>query len=155
MTGMLRHKTLLLALLLILLGLPTGVFAQGIITTIAGSTWSFSGDGRDAKTVPLGCIGGICLDPATNDGTIYAADGGPATLASLNYPNGISVDASGNLYIADWSNNRIRKVSANGIMSTVAGNGNYGFSGDGGAATSAQLASPQGVVVIPGGGFYF
>jgi DNA-binding beta-propeller fold protein YncE len=67
----------------------------------------------------------------------------------LNAPAGVAVDsAAGNLYIADSSNNRIRKVS-NGVITTVAGNGTPGFSGDNGPATSAQLNAPNGVAVDP------
>ncbi|MEO7803440.1 MAG: hypothetical protein ABIS18_03130, partial [Actinomycetota bacterium] len=66
-------------------------------------------------------------------------DGGQAISASVYYPYGVAVDFSGNLYIADYGNNRIRKVNADGVISTVAGNGSYGFSGDGGQATSATL----------------
>ncbi len=69
----------------------------------------------------------------------YSGDGGAATNASLNYPYGVALDASGNLYIADTYNNRIRKVDTNGIITTVAGNGSGGYSGDGGAATNASL----------------
>ena len=94
------------------------VSATGIITTVAGN----------------GTVG-------------YSGDGGPATSAQLNVPFGVAVDASGNLYIADAYNHRIRKVSATGIITTVAGNGSGGYSGDGGPATSAQLDGPQGVAV--------
>jgi sugar lactone lactonase YvrE len=76
----------------------------------------------------------------------YSGDNGPATSAQLNNPYGMSVDSSGNLYIADATNNRIRKVAAGtGVISTFAGNGAAGYSGDGGAATSATLKSPEGV----------
>ena len=81
-------------------------------------------------------------------------DGGAATSASLNTPYGVSVDVSGNLYIADQSNRRIRKVSPSGIITTVAGNGSEGFSGDGGAATSASLSGPTGVFVDVSGNLY-
>jgi DNA-binding beta-propeller fold protein YncE len=71
----------------------------------------------------------------------FSGDNGPATSAQLNQPAGIAVDSAGNLYIADEGNNRIRKVT-NGVITTVAGNGTRGFSGDGGPATSAQLYFP-------------
>src|SRR5262249_41105217 len=77
----------------------------------------------------------------------FSGDGGPATAAQLNFPSGIAVDASGNLVIADQSNNRIRKVTPNGVISTVAGNGATGFSGDGGPATAARLNFPRAVAV--------
>ena len=68
----------------------------------------------------------------------FSGDNGPATSAQLNDPYGVAVDSAGNLYIADTDNNRIRKVS-NGVITTVAGNGTPGYSGDNGPATSAQL----------------
>src|SRR5437763_477044 len=65
----------------------------------------------------------------------YSGDGGAATSAALGYPRSVAVDQSGNIYIADVGNNRVRKVSTNGTITTVAGNGTPGFAGDGGAAT--------------------
>jgi hypothetical protein len=89
------------------------------------------------------------------NGTIgYSGDGGAATSAQLNYPTGVAVDGSGNIYIADLGNSVIRKVSTSGTISTVAGNGTYNYSGDGGAATSAELAYPEGVVVDGSGNIY-
>ena len=81
-------------------------------------------------------------------------DGGPATAASLNAPGSVAVDEQGNLYITDVNNNRIRKVSTSGIITTVAGNGRLGFSGDGRAATAAALANPFGVAVDRAGNLY-
>jgi uncharacterized protein (TIGR03437 family) len=77
----------------------------------------------------------------------YSGDGGQAANATLNGPHGLAFDAAGNLYIADRYNHVIRKVTADGIISTVAGNGQGGFAGDGGAATLARLFQPQGVAV--------
>src|SRR5262249_4252058 len=74
-------------------------------------------------------------------------DGGPATFAQLNFPNGVAADAAGNLFIADTDSQRIRKISPDGVISTVAGNGAAGLRGDGGPATSAQLNYPAGVAV--------
>ena len=89
------------------------------------------------------------------DGTTgYSGDGGPAIAAQLNGPYGVAVDGAGNLYIADAHNQRIRKVDANGIISTVAGNGTSGFSGDGGPATAAQLNTPHGVATDGAGNLY-
>ena len=65
-----------------------------------------------------------------------------ATTAQLNFPYGVTVDSAGNLYIADTNNHRIRKVDTSGVITTVAGTGAYGYSGDGGAATAAQLNNP-------------
>ncbi len=85
----------------------------------------------------------------------YSGDNGPATNALLKYPRGIAVDASGNLYIADKENNRIREVAAvDGKIYTVAGNGTPGYSGDGSAATSAKLNLPTGVAVDGSGNIY-
>ena len=77
----------------------------------------------------------------------FSGDGGAATSAKLYNPSGVAVDASGNVYIADDSNNRVRKINPSGVISTFAGTGVAGFSGDGGAASSAQLNGPTGVVV--------
>ena len=82
-----------------------------------------------------------------------SGDGGQATSAQLNNPVGVAVDAQGSLYIADYANNRVRKVSG-GIITTVAGTGTAGYSGDGGQATSAQLNFPVGVAVDAQGSLY-
>ncbi len=76
----------------------------------------------------------------------YNGDGISATAAELNYPGGVALDSSGNIYIAYTDNNRLRKVSA-GTITALAGNGNFGYSGDGGAATSAEISFPEGVDV--------
>jgi len=86
--------------------------------------------------------------------TASCGDGGPAIAAKLNLPTGVAVDGSGNVYIADLGDARIRKVDASGIITTVAGNGNAGFSGDGGPATGAKLNSPAGVTLDHAGNFY-
>jgi hypothetical protein len=89
------------------------------------------------------------------NGCAYSGDGGPATSAALSYPLGIAFDSSGNLYIADQYNDVIRKVSS-GNISTIAGNNTlgYGFSGDGGPATSAELSYPNDVAVDGAGNVY-
>ena len=84
----------------------------------------------------------------------YSGDGSAATSAGLFYPGGVAVDAARNIYIADTYNYRIRKVNTNGIISTVAGNSTIGYSGDGGAATSAGLNYPVGVAVDAAGNIY-
>ena len=167
-------------------------FAQGIITTVAGSTFVFRGDGGPATDASLGFISDVAVDSAGNvfaaDFSIqlvvkisttgvltvvagneirgFSGDGGPATSASLFFPRGVAVDVTGNLYIADGENHRIRKVSPDGTITTVAGNGNRTGSidgeggdptddlGDGGPATSASLSFPIGVVVDASGSLY-
>ncbi|MGD0497335.1 MAG: putative Ig domain-containing protein, partial [Bryobacteraceae bacterium] len=154
------------------------VSASGVITTVAGNgTSGYSGDGGPATSAQLNFPYGLAADASGNlyiadsnnqrirkvsasgiittvagNGTSgYAGDGGPAISAQLNFPYGLAVDTSGNLYIADSSNQRIRKVSASGVITTVAGNGTYGYSGDGGPATSSQLWGPRGVAVDASG----
>ena len=153
--------------------------SNGVITTVAGNgTAGFSGDNGPATSAQLNYPAGVAVDSA---GNLYIADtynqphpqglergdhhrggkrdvgfsgdNGPATSAELNYPDGVAVDSAGNLYIADTCNNRIRKVS-NGVITTVAGNGTPGFSGDNGPATSAQLNYPDGVAVDSAGNLY-
>jgi uncharacterized protein (TIGR03437 family) len=97
---------------------------------------------------------GIITTVAGNGGYGFSGDNGPATSAQLYDPYGVAVDSAGNLYIADTLNGRIRKVS-NGVITTIAGNGTYGFSGDNGPATSAQLSRPYGVAVDSAGNVYF
>lgn len=108
--------------------------STGIITTIAGSTAIVSG----AVVIAFG----------------YAGDGGTAITASLAGPAGVAVDSSGNLYIATYADNRIRKVDTKGNISTFAGNSGYGFAGDGGSALSAQLSSPRGICIDSSGNLY-
>jgi hypothetical protein len=84
----------------------------------------------------------------------YSGDNGAATSAALNDPYGVAVDTSGNVYIADTYNHRIRKVTVStGIITTIAGTGSATFSGDGGAATSAALKYPHGVSLDSTGSF--
>ena len=157
------------------------VDASGTITTAAGTgTAGFSGDGGPATDAQLNGPNGVAVDGSGNlyiadagnhrirkldaDGTIttmagtgtasFSGDGGPATEAQLNGPNGVAVDGSGNLYIADAGNHRIRKLDADGTITTVAGTRAQGFSGDGGPATDAQLRNPYGVTPDGSGNFY-
>jgi hypothetical protein len=96
-------------------------------------------------------MNGIITTAAGNGAAPYSGDGGPATNASLFWPYDVALDSSGSLFIADSMNNRIRQVSAAGLITTVAGKGPsaaFGsYSGEGGAATNANLSSPYSVAV--------
>ena len=86
----------------------------------------------------------------------FSGDGGPATEALLNDPENIAVDTSGNIYISDVLNYRIRRIDANtGIISTIAGTGIKGYSGDGGPALRAQISTPSGIAIDGAGQIYF
>ena len=160
------------------------VDSAGVITTVAGTGrggfGGFSGDGGPATAAQLRSPAGVAVDGAGNlfiadsynnrirkvdsAGVIttvagtgrggFSGDGGPATAAQLRSPAGVAVDGAGNLFITDRGNHRIRKVDSAGNITTVAGNGSYGFSGDGGAATAAWLGSPSGVAVDGAGNVY-
>lgn len=98
---------------------------------------------------------GIITSVAGSYNPGYSGDGGPAVNARMTFPFGVCVDASGNLYITDYSNHCVRKVTAaTGIITTLAGNGSPGFGGDGGPATSAQLQQPQGITIDSKGNLY-
>jgi sugar lactone lactonase YvrE len=84
----------------------------------------------------------------------FTGDGGPATGAKLNGPYGVALDLSGNLYIADYQNDVVRKIAINGVITTVAGSDSLGYSGDNGPATSAKLNGPEAVAVDTAGNLY-
>ena len=84
----------------------------------------------------------------------YSGDGGPATQAEINRVVGLATDAAGNIYLADQDNNRVRKVDTKGVITTFAGTGTAGFSGEGGPAAQAELNGPLGLCVAPAGGIY-
>ena len=145
---------------------------DGVITTLAGTgNRDFGGDGAQARFAALSQPSGVAVDGQGNvyiadrgnnrvrkvgkDGKIetvagtlsggFSGDGGAATQAGLDSPRGVAVDSRGNVYIADWGNRRVRRVGADGMISTFAGTGKAGYSGDGGPATQADLRDPSGV----------
>jgi sugar lactone lactonase YvrE len=154
----------------------------GIITTIAGSTAGFSGDSASALSAQLNLPTALAVDASANlyiadtnnhrirklnlttgiistiagNGTQgYSGDSGPAISAVIDSPTGIAADASSNLYLADTHNHRIRKIAATtGIITTIAGTGSPGFSGDTTAATAANLALPHGLTADSAGNLY-
>jgi uncharacterized protein (TIGR03437 family) len=158
------------------------ISVNGTITTVAGNgTVGTSGDGGPATSAQFSEIQSLAADGAGNfyvtdasatnrvrrvsangivttvagNGTAgFSGDGGPATSAALNIPLRVATDTAGNLYITDTGNNRIRKVSTDGIITTVAGNGVTGSTGDGGPATSASLFGPWSVAVDGAGDIY-
>ncbi|TME45331.1 MAG: hypothetical protein E6I56_09600, partial [Chloroflexi bacterium] len=127
---------------------PTALTRDGAGNLLIADT----GSHRVLKLTPAGVL-------STLAGTGIAGstgDGGVATLAQLNAPQGVALDAAGNIYISDTGNHRIRKVSvANGTIATVVGNGTGGFTGDGAAATTAEINSPKGLRLDGNGTLYF
>ncbi len=156
------------------------VTPNGIITTVAGDrTRGYSGDGGQATAAELFFPEAVAVDAqgdlfiADSDNVIrevmpngiittvagdgaagYSGNGGPATAAELDGPTGLAVDAQGDLFIADSNNNVIREVTPNGIITTVAGNGTFGYAGNGEAATAAEFRSPEGVAVDAQGNLF-
>ncbi|MFF8868320.1 hypothetical protein ACF08B_40545, partial [Streptomyces sp. NPDC015139] len=157
------------------------VTPDGIITTVAGNGQAgFVSDGGPAVATKLHYPWGVAVDKdgnlyigdrhnhrvrkVTPHGIIttvagngiagYVADGGPAVATSLHYPAAVAVDGAGNLYIGDGHNHRVRKVAANGVITTVAGNGVAGYIADGGPAVGQQLYYSYGVAVAPSGDLY-
>ena len=124
---------------------------SGVATDAAGNLFIADfGNNRIHKVDTKGFLSTV----AGNGSSTFSGDGGPAVNAGLNYPLDMTFDASGNMYIPDLHNQRIRKVNTNGIITTVAGNGSSGYSGDGGAATNAALNYPSGVAADASGNLY-
>ncbi len=114
-----------------------------------------TGNNRIRMVSPAGIITTIAGAGAPGyGGAGYSGDGGPAVRAGLYFPSGIAVDRAGNLFIADTNNFRVRKISPSGTITTVAGNGVRGSSGDGGNAVNAQLSSPTGLKLDSAGNLY-
>jgi sugar lactone lactonase YvrE len=159
--------------------------ATGIVTTIAGTGIDgYSGDGSTALAASFSGPAGVAVDTAGNvyvadnnnsvirkitistgkistvagnynNGGMYSGDGASALNAGLNFPERLTVDAAGNIYISDGQDFRIRKVTAStGIITTIAGTGTKGYSGDGGAATSAMLGAIIGIAIDASGNIY-
>jgi len=157
------------------------VTASGMISTVAGAgNPGFTGDGGPATSALLNGPEALAVDAA---GNIYIADranhrirrvtpagmistfagagasgfggdGNPATSALLDSPEAVAVDAAGNVYLADRGNHRVRRVTAAGVIATVAGDGTQGYDGDGGEAVAASLDSPAGVAVDGSGNLW-
>ncbi|MCP4696421.1 MAG: hypothetical protein GY862_06195 [Gammaproteobacteria bacterium] len=127
-------------------------YPQGIAADSAGNL--YIADTRNhciRKVDKLGIVHTVAGDGTSG----YNGDDIPAAEALLASPNSIALDSKGNLYIADGNNDRVRKVDAAGIITTIAGNGSGGYSGDGGPATAAQIDAPMGIVIDSGGTVYF
>jgi uncharacterized protein (TIGR03437 family) len=156
------------------------ISTSGIITSVAGNNYpSYAGDGGPAVVAELNNPEGVAVDKSGNiyiadtsnnvirkvsNGIIttfagtgvagFSGDGAAAKQAKLYHPEGVTVDANGNVYIADSFNNRIRRVGTNGVITTIAGTGVAGYGGDGLLATDSLMRFPSGVSVDPQGNIY-
>jgi trimeric autotransporter adhesin len=129
-----------------LLNRPIGVAADALGNWYVADT----ANSRVRKVQP----GGNLFTIAGNGNASYFGDGGPAIQGSVNQPEGVAVDSAGNVYIADTLDHAVRKVTPDGEITTLAGNGNPGYSGDGGPASQARLNQPRGLAVDADGNVY-
>jgi sugar lactone lactonase YvrE len=133
---------------------------QGVAVDAAGNIFIADTDNhRIRKVTPGGIITTLAGNSPVGEypGAVqggFSGDGGPAIDAQLSFPMDVAADGAGNLYIADWGNNRIRKVSSDGIITTIAGDGTLGYSGDGGLGTKASLSGPSALAVDSAGNVY-
>lgn len=118
---------------------PAGITVDSLGNTFIAERFNF----RVRRVDPNGIISTV----AGSFDTGFGGDGFEATVARLNEPTGVAIDAVGNIYIADLRNNRIRRVGADGLINTIAGTGENGFGGDGGPAVFAQLSTPIDVAI--------
>jgi uncharacterized protein (TIGR03437 family) len=143
----------------VITSLSTGSFnlssPRGVAVDVAGNV--YIADTNNSRVLKVATVGSITKTTTVAGTSVIGpgGDGGPATSAQLNNPSSVAVDAAGNIYIADAFNQRIRRVSAaTGIITTVAGTGRSGYTGDGGSSTSAQLSFPRAVLVDASGNIY-
>jgi sugar lactone lactonase YvrE len=125
---------------------------QGIAVDRWGNLYLSDTDNHRVRMISTS---GVITTLAGTGAAGFSGDGGPATAAQLNLPYGLAADLAGYVYVADLGNDRVRRIGPDGVITTVAGNGNRGSSGDGGAATSAQLLTPRNVAVDAAGNLYF
>ena len=169
------------SILFIAICIAFSVKAQEIITFAGNGTTIYNGGGHQATATCISSPNSIATDDSGNiyisdegnhviwkvnksgiasvvagnesKGSGYSGDGGPATAATFD-PNGLSVDKAGNIYVADASNNRVRKINTAGIITTIAGNGGAGYGADGIAATSTDINDPTDAAVDDSGNVY-
>lgn len=176
----LMQSFVIAAFIAVALLVASSVHAQNINTIAGVGTSGFTGDGgaataahlRNPVSAKFDAVGnlyfadynnhrirkidvaGVITTIAGTGAPSFSGDGGAATAATFNNPIGLAVDASGNIYVADRNNNRIRKISSAGVVTTVAGTGGATYTGDGGAATAATLNYPTGINVDGAGNVY-